>query len=51
MRPEVEKALLTVIVIIVIAALGYWLFTLMAAVPNSGANSGDREKEEDDSKK
>ena len=40
MRPEVEKALLTVIVIIVIAALGYWLFNLMAAVPREGETGG-----------
>lgn len=63
MRPEVEKALLTVIVIIVIAALGYWLFTLMAAVPGSDINrdetgrgsgesgSAEKEKEEEDAKK
>lgn len=40
MKPEVEKALLTVIVIIVIAALGFWLFNLMAAVPSPGGEDG-----------
>ena len=36
MRPEVEKALLSVIMIIVVAALGYWLFNLISGVPSSG---------------
>ncbi len=48
MRPEVEKALLSVIMIIVIAALGYWLFNLISGVPSSGERGGNDEENRGD---
>jgi hypothetical protein len=44
MRPEVEKALLSVIMIIIVAALGYWLFNLISSVPPSGESGGKDEE-------
>ena len=44
MRPEVEKALLSVIMIIIVAALGYWLFNLMSAAPPAGGESGGEDE-------
>ncbi len=48
MRPEVEKALLSVIMIIIVAALGYWLFNLISGVPSSDERGGKDEESRSD---